>query len=256
MQKLIYPTKVMNITQNYNGALSHKAESSGKPCAYPIDENCGSTGRGYFYAPCDLIVKRIYGVGNKGTNTIWLESKNKVELANGKKTYVTIRVTHPNDDTLKKYKVGQKYKQKDRLFLEGNDGQATGFHFHIEINTCKFKELDGNGWVKNNKGAWVTSPNSIKPEEAFYVDKNFTKIVGSAGLKFKNLPDTKIKYYPKYIGKSNSFADALASMGIDSSFKHRNKVAKANGIFIYIGSAKQNILLFSLLKQGRLKKEN
>lgn len=254
MQKLIYPTKVMNITQSYNGAYSHKAESTGKPCAYPIDENCGTSGRGYFYAPCDLVVKRIYGVGNKGTNTIWLESKKKVELANGKTSYVTIRVTHPNDDTLKKYKVGQVFKQKDRMFLEGNDGHATGYHFHIEVNTCKFKELSGNGWVKNNKGAWVTSPKSIKPEQAFYVDKNFTKIQGSAGLKFKNLPEEKTKYYPKYTGNSKSFVDALKEMGIDSSFKNRTKIAKANGIKLYLGTTKQNIYLFSLFKMGKLVK--
>lgn len=252
MQKLIYPTKTMNITQNYNGAYSHKAESSGNPCAYPIDENCGSSDRDYFYAPCDLVVKRIYGVGNKGTNTIWLESQNKVELANGKTSYVTIRVTHPNDDTLKKFKVGQKYKAKERLFKEGNDGQATGFHFHIEVNCCKFKELDGNGWVKNNKGAWVTSPKSMKPEQAFYIDKKFTKVKGNAGLKFKNLPEEKIKYYPKYTGKSKSFVDALNEMGIDSSFKNRTKIAHANGISLYIGSAKQNIKLFTLLKEGKL----
>ncbi len=249
MQKLIYPTKVMNITQNYNGKTSHYPESHGKPCAYPIDENCGTSGRGYFYAPCDLVVKRIYGVGNAGTNTIWLESQEKVEIANGKTTWITIRVTHPNDDTLKKYKVGQKFKQYDRMFLEGNDGQATGYHFHIEVNTCKFKDLTNNGWVKNNKGYWVTSPNSIEPENAFYVDKEFTTIKGAAGLKFKNLP--LMKYYPKYTGKSNSLVDALKEMGIDSSFAHRTKIAKVNDIKVYIGSASQNIKLLNLLKAGK-----
>lgn len=250
MQRLIYPTKTMNITQSYDGAYSHKAESSGKPCAYPIDENCGSSDRDYFYAPCDLIVKRVYGVGQVGTNTIWLESKNKVELANGKSSYVTIRVTHPNDDTLKKFKVGQEFKQKDKMFLEGNDGHATGYHFHIEVNNCKFKELDGNGWVKNNKGAWVTSPKSMKPEQAFYVDKKFTKVKGNAGLKFKNLPE--VKYYPKFTGKSKSLVDALKEMGIDSSFTNRYKIAKVNGIKLYIGTSSQNIKLLSLLKQGKL----
>ena len=250
MQRLIYPTKVLNITQNYDGKYSHYDESHGKPHAYPIDENCGTTGRDYFYAPCDLVIKRIYGIGQAGTNTIWLESKNKVELANGNTSYITIRVTHPNDDTLKKYKVGQTFKQKDRMFLEGNDGHATGYHFHIEVNTCKFTELDGNGWKQNNKGVWVTSPKSIKPEEAFYIDKSFTKVQGAAGLKFKALPE--VEYYPKYTGKSNSLVDALKEMGIDSSFKHRSQIAKANGIKVYLGTAKQNIYLFSLLKQGKL----
>lgn len=253
MQKLIYPTKVMNITQNYNGKYSHYDESHGSPCAFPIDENCGTATRDYFYAPCDLVIKRIYGVGGPGTNTIWLESQEKVELANGKSSYVTIRVTHPNDDTLKKFKVGDKFKQKDKMFLEGNDGHATGYHFHIEISTCKFKELDGNGWIKNNKNMWVTSPKSIKPEEAFYVDKKFTEIKSSNGLKFKNLPE--IKYYPKYTGNSKSLVDALKEMGINSSFKHRTQIAHVNGIKIYIGSASQNIKLLDLFKKGKLIKE-
>lgn len=252
MQRLIYPTKVMNITQNYNGKTSHYPESHGKPCAYPIDENCGTTGRGWFYAPCDLVVKRIYGVGNAGANTIWLESKEKVELANGKVTHVTIRVTHPEDDDLSKLKVGDVIKQYTKGFREGGDGGGSiryGNHLHIEVNTCKFKDLTNNGWVKNNKGYWVTSPNSIKPEEAFYVDKDFTTIKNAAGLGFKNLPI--MKYYPKYTGKSKSLVDALKEMGIDSSFKHRTKIANVNNIKIYIGSATQNIKLLNLLKQGK-----
>ena len=68
MQNLVYPTRVLNITQNYNGKFSHYDESHGKPYAYPIDENCGGTGRDYFYAPCDVVVKRVYGVGGPGTN--------------------------------------------------------------------------------------------------------------------------------------------------------------------------------------------
>lgn len=188
MQYLKYPTKTMQISQNYNGAYSHKDESTGSPKAYPIDEACGTSGRDYFYAPCDLTIKRIYGVGNKGTNTIWMQSDSKVKLSNGTESIITIRVTHPNDDDLKKYKVGQKFKQGAKMFREGKDGQATGNHFHIEVNNCEFKKLSGNGWVQNNKGAWVTSPNSMKPEQAFYVDTAFTKIKSSAGLKFINMP--------------------------------------------------------------------
>ena len=43
-------------------------------------------------------------------------------------------------------------------------------------------------------------------------------------------------------------------MGIDSSFKYRTKIAKANGIKLYLGTAKSNILLLNLLKQGKLVK--
>lgn len=190
MQKLIYPTKIMGISQDYNNSFSHKPSSTGTPKSYPIDEACGDKNRDYFYAPCDLVIKRIYGVGNGGTNAIWLESINKVKLANNKELYITIMVIHPNDDTLKNFKVGQTFKQKDKMFLEGNDGNATGYHFHIEVATCKFSELKNNGWVQNSKGAWVISNNSIKPEEAFYVDKSFTTIKDNKGLNFKSISST------------------------------------------------------------------
>ena len=37
---LIYPTKVMNITQNYSNSYSHAPHSQGTPADYPIDEAC------------------------------------------------------------------------------------------------------------------------------------------------------------------------------------------------------------------------
>lgn len=188
MQYLKYPTKVMGISQSYKGGFSHLISSTGNPKSYPIDETCGSSARDYFYAPCDLLIKRIYGVGNRGTNTVWMESKEKVKLANGTESYVTIMVVHPNDDTLKQIKVGQSFKQGDPMFLEGKDGNATGYHFHIEVANCKYSELKSKGWLKNSKNAWVISNNAIKPEDAFYVDKSFTKIKNSGGLTFKEIP--------------------------------------------------------------------
>ena len=198
MQKLIYPSKVMNITQNYNGKYSHYPESHANDyLSYPIDEACSDSGRDYFYAPCDLIVKRIYGVGSKGTNTIWLQSNNEVKLANGKESFITIRITHPEDDDLKKFKVGQFVKQYEKMFREGKDGNATGNHFHICINACQFNKLYNNGWVKNSNGMWVTVPYPIKPEEGFFVDKEFTKIKNNGDINFKTINEYKAK--PKEI---------------------------------------------------------
>lgn len=255
MQYLIYPTKTMGISQNYNGKYSHYNNSHAKLKDYPIDETCGLSKRDYFYAPCDLKVKRIYGVGNKGTNTIWLESKNKVKLASGKESYITIMVIHPNDDTLKKIKVGQIFKQKEKMFLEGNDGHATGYHFHISVSTSRFKDLKNNGWIENDKKSWIISKNGIKPEQAFFVDKKFTKIKNSGGLKFKNLPvEKKVPYYQKSNYKGDSIVKALNELKIDSSYSYRSKIALKNGIKNYQGTAEQNTKMLNLLKQGKLKK--
>ena len=211
MQNLIYPMKVMGITQNYNGRYSHYGESHAKDyICYPIDEAGKDSGRDWFYAPCDLIVRRIYGVKNKGTNTIWLESSDKVKLANGKESIITIRVTHPADDDLSKIKVGQKFKQYAQMFREGKDGNATGYHHHLCISTCKFSSLYNNGWIKNSNGYWVTSPNSIKPEDAFFVDKKFTTIKNSGGLTFKTLSTNKDSSEIKYTIKSGDTLSSIA----------------------------------------------
>lgn len=57
--------------------------------------------------------------------------------------------------------------------------------------------------------------------------------------------------YANYNG--NSIVDALASIGVDSSFSNRTKLANINGISNYRGTPSQNTTLLNLLKQGKLK---
>lgn len=197
---LIYPCKVMRITQSYTGTTSHLPHTTGNPKDYPWDEGCEDSGRGYMYCPCDeMVVKRITGVKAKGTNTFWLESTTEVDFADGTRGYVVLLITHPNDDDLAKIKVGQIFKRGDEICREGKDG-ATGYHFHFSAGKGKFKET---GWRKNSKGKWVltTTDKCCKPEKLFFVDKSFTKIVNSKGLEFVELPkkkatkkETKAKY--------------------------------------------------------------
>lgn len=59
-------------------------------------------------------------------------------------------------------------------------------------------------------------------------------------------------YYKAF--SSTSIVDGLKSIGVDSSFTNRKKIAKANGISNYEGTASQNTKLLSLAKQGKLKK--
>ena len=61
-------------------------------------------------------------------------------------------------------------------------------------------------------------------------------------------------YYPKCASKCTTISSALDSIKVDSSKAHRTKIAKANGIDGYVGSAEQNTRLLSLLKKGTLKK--
>ena len=185
---LIYPMKVMKISQGYTGNYSHAPHSDGSPKDYPWDEAGADSGREYCYCPCDKMkVTKVYGVGAAGTNTIWLESTTKVDFADGTNDYVTILITHPNDDDLKNIKKGQTFTRGQQICREGTDGRATGNHFHFAVGKGK---MTGSGWTYNTKRAWVLSTTNgpCKPEAAFFIDKNFTQVLSNKGLKFKEVP--------------------------------------------------------------------
>ena len=63
-----------------------------------------------------------------------------------------------------------------------------------------------------------------------------------------------VSYYKKASYKGASIVEGLKSIGVDYAFNYRAKIAKANGIIGYTGTAKQNTILLDLLKAGKLKK--
>ena len=190
---LIFSMKYLNVTQNYNGKTSHYPYSTGDIKNYPLDLAGGDSGRDWFYCPCDAMkVERIYGVGNKGVNTLWLTSTTPCIFADGIEDYATIVLTHPEDDDLKKLKVGQIFKRGDKICREGGDGGFTN-HIHLAVGRGK---ITNGGWTQNNKGKWVltTTKGPLKPEKAFFLDKSFTTVKKTGNLIFKNKPlDKKYK---------------------------------------------------------------
>lgn len=65
----------------------------------------------------------------------------------------------------------------------------------------------------------------------------------------------KVSYYPKYTGTGWSIVDGLKAVGVKSpTLAVRKKIAEANGIKNYKGSAIDNLKMLSLLKKGKLKK--
>lgn len=81
---------------------------------------------------------------------------------------------------------------------------------------------------------------------------NGKNIRGYGVPKYDKAPTAKVNYFKKYEGKTNSIIDALKSIGENSSFTYRAKIAKANNIKLYVGTASQNSNMLNLLKQGKL----
>jgi N-acetylmuramoyl-L-alanine amidase len=83
-------------------------------------------------------------------------------------------------------------------------------------------------------------------------------LVAKGSLKKKSVtveyPESTANYFNKYTGNTQSLTDALKSIGEQSSFAYRSKIAKKNGITSYLGLARQNLKMLDLLKQGKLMK--
>ena len=61
-------------------------------------------------------------------------------------------------------------------------------------------------------------------------------------------------YYRAYTGKPVTLCAALTSLGINSTYAFRKRIAAANEIAGYIGTAAQNTYMYNLLKAGLLKR--
>lgn len=67
-----------------------------------------------------------------------------------------------------------------------------------------------------------------------------------------NEVEESVKYFKKYTGASGSIVDALKNIGEKNTLAYRKTVAEVNEISGYTGTAKQNLEMLALLKQGKL----
>lgn len=149
-EKILFPMKDMRLTTGVN-MLSHKGSNA-------IDIAGKDTGIQRAFAPFTGVIKRIYKLGN----TVWIESVDKVEYADGRVDFATANFTH--DNSVSELRVGQVIPQGTYFYDEGTNN-ASGAHIHLEIGVGKFT---GTGWHQNSYGNWVIN-NSIEPWKAFWL---------------------------------------------------------------------------------------
>lgn len=65
-------------------------------------------------------------------------------------------------------------------------------------------------------------------------------------------PTASVIYFPVFKSSSYSIVDCLKSIGVDSSFSYRQRIAGKNDVANYKGTAPQNDKLVSLGKKGKL----
>lgn len=151
MEKILFPIKIMNITQGMNSAYSHKGIKA-IDCGWVNEENKK------LYAPFTGIVKQI----KTDSNAVWFQSKEKVLFADGTVDYATVRTVHDND--VSDLYVGKEIKQGEYYYKMGNKGNATGVHVHIEISKGHV-----TGYAPKNAYNTWEMPNTINVYDGFCI---------------------------------------------------------------------------------------
>ena len=188
MKNFTFGMKNMRITQSYNGTVSHKPHwyNSKNYADYPIDIAGIDGNKEPYYAPVDMKVVAIKGIGTSVTNTIWLVSTEKCNTPSGIfKPFIMLTHWNDSDPYIKNLKVGSIVKAGQPICEEGVDG-ATANHLHLVCGNAD-KSL-GDGLIQNSNGKWVSKGWCMKPEEVMFIDKEFTNVLSTNDLTFKDKP--------------------------------------------------------------------
>ena len=126
-----------------------------------------------------------------------------------------------------------------------------------KVDTVQKTVSTVNNTVNSVKNTVTNTAKSVKKVESN--TNKIKKAVSTAKPKAtaKTTPKTKTKKtstIKKTSYKGDSIVDGLKSVGVNSSYDNRKKIAQANGIKNYTGTAKQNTELLNKLKKGTLKK--
>jgi hypothetical protein len=182
MEYAIYPFDYMRITQRHDQGNHLAHWNPFKDYAdKPWDEACKDGGRSYFIPQNDYVIDAVI-IGNR---SLILSTTEKVKIPYQEEPVILhITLTHMKEEDLRKLKVGQIVKKGTKLILEGDEGGAYGYHFHCTANIGNYY-----GIKQNSNGKWCfVYDKSLLPNEAFYVDPNFTHIINSNGYTFQYLP--------------------------------------------------------------------
>lgn len=139
--------------------------------------------------------------------------------------------------------------------IASNDKEVTPY-------TVKIKSDDGFLNVRQEPNSNSTIKATVKNDEVYTIvaeNGKWGKLksgVGYIHLGFTERTDNVNKpthsYYPACNKKYTSIVAALKSIGVNSSFDNRKKIAIKNNIKDYTGTAQQNTQLLTKLKAGRL----
>lgn len=175
MKELYFPMQTLRVTQGYgvayNGVPANTYSHAG---GYALDLGGADGGADWLYAPCDMVVRRVYG----SYNAVWFESLEEMESIG---STVIMLCIHMNlaDRIALGIRPGKVFKAGQRCYREGMAGKVTGTHVHLELGKGPFT---GTGWKQNAQGVWVIN-SPLVPSEVFTL-KDDVNVVNDGGYEW------------------------------------------------------------------------
>ena len=192
----------------------------------------------------ETVVNDIKSTNHKSKGLDTYGNYVKIKQDNGK----TALYAHMKYNSIKVNK-GEYIKKGEVIGTIGETGNAYGKHLHLEIQNKDNIKENPIVTLKEN------STSSTKNNNQKNVQKNITNIqTNTSKNKNHTNPTSNNNFLSAKEYHHGSIVDALKSIGINSSYNYRKKLAIKNGITNYKGSYFQNIKMLNLLKQGKLKK--
>lgn len=147
------------------------------------------------------------------------------------------------------------YKGRYSIWQYTSKGNVNGIKGNVDLNYLyddniiknennESSEYKGNSIVDYLKSIGIDS--SYANRKKLAKENGINNYSGTAEQNLKLLEILRGKKTSNYQG--NSIVDYLKSIGIDSSYKNRKKLAKENGISNYTGTADQNLRLLEKLR--------
>ena len=262
-QKLILPINKMRVTAGYKNS-NYQQQFGFRH--YGTDLTSTNSDRTVWGSGVGTVL--LAGYDNVLGNVLVIRYDN-CQLTTGATKNLIQRIFHLDRIDVKQ---GQSITKDTRIGLYGNTGKyTTGPHLHVEFDTDTSYPSYSPTISTSSNIIKAGTDSTVRPAEVMYVKNSapdYQTVVGASNSNCwtkgdvmypkysESAPDGDVgaSYYPKpnYIG--TSLVGALDAIGIDSSFDNREKIAKANGIIDYAGTAIQNDSLFSLLMSGQLRR--
>lgn len=276
----LFPMSALRVTQGLGFTVDGvKASTYSHLYQTAYDFAGKDTGKSPVYAPFSCEVMRIYNGSSAGSkcNFTWFANTKRVKCMNGKvykPGMLFVMMAHCDTSFMQAHgiRLGAKFSQGEVCYSEGNAG-GVGSHCHMTFGEGPW---DGKGWheISNRRGSFEIN-NSLPLHKICWMRLE-CKVLDTGGYtwvrisKTIKLPNSEgdnsnnnagstnnsnsTAYFPAYTGTSNSIITALNAIGVNSSYSYREKIAQANGITGYRGTAQQNLNMVALLKKGLLVK--